>query len=202
MEAQTQIIVAKEGWVFVGDASREGDFVVLRRAHNVALWGTSKGLGELVDGPTSSTVLDRCGVGAMVRMHAYNVMHDIAVNASAWSARLDAVPDHHRGRDVAGIETENIELVVCERRWMYLGRVTREGDYLAIREAMNIRRWPIATWSMVALWDLCHGKKASGVVADPVGFVRVGVLGTVAEIGCVPTASSLLPARLAKRGAP
>jgi hypothetical protein len=185
--ANTQIIVAKEGWIFIGDARREGDFVVLERAHNVRRWGTTKGLGELVSGPTENTVLDACGV---VRIHAYNVMHDIAVAAKAWKAPLGeaskAVP-----RD-----PENIELVICERRWVYVGRVMRDGDYLAIREAMNLRGWTSA-----GIWGLRDGRKTN-VTLDEYGFVRVGVLGVVASIDCDPKASALLPARLAKRGAP
>ena len=56
------IIVADRGWVFVGNCTDEenGD-VTIRNCRNIRQWGTTRGLGELVDGPTGKTVLDDYG---------------------------------------------------------------------------------------------------------------------------------------------
>jgi hypothetical protein len=56
------LVVLDRGFVYVGEVSREGDFLIITNARNVRKWGTSKGLGELIAGPTPNTVLDPCGV--------------------------------------------------------------------------------------------------------------------------------------------
>lgn len=57
----TQIVVLDRGFVYVGKVAVEGDFVTITNARNIRKWGTSRGLGELVNGPTSNTVLDEVG---------------------------------------------------------------------------------------------------------------------------------------------
>lgn len=60
---RTLIVAANEGWVFVGKCRFEPDgSVVLMGAKNIRRWGTSKGLGELVNGPLSDTVYDEYGL--------------------------------------------------------------------------------------------------------------------------------------------
>mgnify|MGYP001245916551 CR=1 FL=1 len=57
-----RIIVADRGWVFAGDCEDQEDgSVIIRNAQCIRVWGTTKGLGELRNGPTSSTKLDPCG---------------------------------------------------------------------------------------------------------------------------------------------
>ncbi len=55
------IVVLDRGFVYVGDVSREGDFIIISNAKNIRKWGTTRGLGELVNGPLTSTVLDPVG---------------------------------------------------------------------------------------------------------------------------------------------
>lgn len=55
------IVVLDRGWVHVGECRFEGEFLIIENAKNIRQWGTTKGLGELVNGPTSSTKLDDCG---------------------------------------------------------------------------------------------------------------------------------------------
>ncbi len=55
------IVVLDRGFVYVGDVTREGDMLAIANAKNIRVWGTSKGLGELVKGPTTKTVLDAVG---------------------------------------------------------------------------------------------------------------------------------------------
>lgn len=59
---ETRIIVADRGWVFVGACEdHEDGSVTITNARNIRNWGTSKGLGELSTGPTSSTKFDNYG---------------------------------------------------------------------------------------------------------------------------------------------
>ena len=56
-----QIAVLDRGFVYVGDCVVEREFLRISNARNIRRWGTTKGLGELADGPTDSTVLDQVG---------------------------------------------------------------------------------------------------------------------------------------------
>ena len=55
------IVVLDRGFVYVGDVACDSDWCVITNAKNIRQWGTTKGLGELVNGPTSKTVLDNVG---------------------------------------------------------------------------------------------------------------------------------------------
>ncbi len=57
-----RIIVADRGWVFVGDCvDNEDGSVTIHDARNIRRWGTTKGLGELANGPTSKTTTNDYG---------------------------------------------------------------------------------------------------------------------------------------------
>ena len=56
-----QIVVMDRGFVYTGQTTFEGDFIRITNAKNIRVWGTTKGLGELVNGPTSSTKTDDVG---------------------------------------------------------------------------------------------------------------------------------------------
>lgn len=59
---EKRIIVADRGWVFVGDCEDHDDgSVTIRNAKNIRRWGTTNGLAELANGPTSKTVVDAGG---------------------------------------------------------------------------------------------------------------------------------------------
>jgi hypothetical protein len=55
------IAVLDRGFIYVGNVSREGEFLKLTHAKNLRRWGTTKGLGELVNGPLENTVTDPVG---------------------------------------------------------------------------------------------------------------------------------------------
>lgn len=74
--SELQIVVAQRGWVFVGRVAIEGDDLVIRDAKNIRIWGTTKGLGELRNGPLPSTKFDDYGT---VRMPALSVVARIDV---------------------------------------------------------------------------------------------------------------------------
>jgi hypothetical protein len=78
----TQIVVAQRGWVFAGQVSQEGDDIVIRDAKNIRTWGTTKGLGELVNGPLSGTKHDPYGT---VRLPALSVVARLDAKAGSWS---------------------------------------------------------------------------------------------------------------------
>ncbi len=61
MNIGKQIAVLDRGFVYVGDVSIEGAFCRITDAKNIRLWGTTKGLGELVCGPTKETKHDHAG---------------------------------------------------------------------------------------------------------------------------------------------
>lgn len=84
-ESKKQIVVLQRGWVVVGDVSQDGgpDYIKVENASVIRYWGTTKGLGELVDGPTPSTKLDKAGT---VRAHVLAVVFTLDVDAEKWAA--------------------------------------------------------------------------------------------------------------------
>ncbi len=78
-----QIVVLQRGWVVVGDVIQNGDELSIENASVIRYWGTKKGLGELIDGPTPTTTLDPCGT---VTAHVLAVVLRIDVDAEKWKA--------------------------------------------------------------------------------------------------------------------
>ncbi len=59
---EKRIIVADRGWIFVGNCVDNSDgSVTITNTKNIRRWGTTKGLGELSNGPTSKTIADDYG---------------------------------------------------------------------------------------------------------------------------------------------
>lgn len=81
-EGEIKIAVIDRGFVYVGRVAMEGDFLILRNAKNIRVWGTTNGLGELVSGPTSSTRLDPVGT---VRVPSRALISLIDVEQSKWT---------------------------------------------------------------------------------------------------------------------
>ncbi len=77
-----KIVVLDRGFVYVGATKIDGDFVVIQNAKNIRVWGTTKGLGELVSGPLQKTVLDRVGT---VRAPLRALISLIDVEQGKWS---------------------------------------------------------------------------------------------------------------------
>jgi hypothetical protein len=56
-----KIVVLQRGHVAVGRLAKTDDMCKLAGASIIRRWGTTKGLGEIAfDGPTKSTILDKC----------------------------------------------------------------------------------------------------------------------------------------------
>jgi hypothetical protein len=75
------IVVLDRGFVYVGKVEIEDDWCIIKEARNIRQWGTTKGLGELVDGPTSKTVLDVVGT---LRAPMRAVISIIDADAAKW----------------------------------------------------------------------------------------------------------------------
>ena len=79
---EIKIVVLDRGFVYVGRVEIEEDFIVIRNAKNIRQWGTTKGLGELVNGPLSATKLDSVGT---VRAASRALISLIDVEQSKWN---------------------------------------------------------------------------------------------------------------------
>ena len=53
------VVILDRGFVYVGNAVSDGEFLTISKARNIRYWGTSEGLAELINaGPTVKTKLD------------------------------------------------------------------------------------------------------------------------------------------------
>ena len=77
-----KIVILQRGWIYIGKFARNGNDCVLHNAYNIRVWGTTKGLPELVNGATSSTKLDKCE--GVVEFDWLTVVHTITVNSKKW----------------------------------------------------------------------------------------------------------------------
>ncbi len=59
---EQQIVVLDKGFVYVGNVTIRDGWVNIENARNIRIWGTTKGLGELRNGPLKETKLDECGI--------------------------------------------------------------------------------------------------------------------------------------------
>jgi len=81
-EGEIKIAVLDRGFVYIGQVDMtDPDMLILRNAKNIRVWGTSKGLGELVGGPLSGTKLDSVGT---VRAPFRALISLIDVEQSEW----------------------------------------------------------------------------------------------------------------------
>ena len=69
------------------------------------------------------------------------------------------------------------QIVVAQRGWVFVGRVSEVGDEVVISDAQNIRRWGTSR----GLGELVRGPLADTKV-DPCGTVRVHRLAVVARL--------------------
>ena len=83
-----EIVVADQGWVFIGrtsDSFKDLDFgYQIKNALCIRVWGTKKGLGQLRWGPTENTICDYMGT-----LHVKNVLFTMQVNQDAWEKWIE-----------------------------------------------------------------------------------------------------------------
>jgi hypothetical protein len=82
-DGDIKIVVLQRGWVYIGRFERNGNDCKLHNSYCVRVWGTTKGLQELVNGATTSTKLDKCE--GIVEFDWLTTVHTITVNSSAWN---------------------------------------------------------------------------------------------------------------------
>ena len=77
-----KIFVLDKGFVYVGILEEDdGDKLIIKNAHAIIRWGTTKHLAELADGPLSNT---RLGDSCSVYVKWSSVVHIIDVNQTSW----------------------------------------------------------------------------------------------------------------------
>lgn len=81
-----QIAVLDRGFVYIGEAKTCADWLYLTKSRNIRVWGTDEGLGQLINGPRSKTVLDYSGK-LKIRRGALIVLMD--VNQEVWAPILN-----------------------------------------------------------------------------------------------------------------
>ena len=82
---EVRIVILQRGWVVVGYYRRELGRVLVTKASVIRNWGTTKGIGELTAGPTSSTKLDPCGE---VDAHELAEVASIKCDTAMWAKVL------------------------------------------------------------------------------------------------------------------
>lgn len=80
-EGAIKIAVLDRGFVYVGYVKKEEDFLIITHAKNIRVWGTTKGLGELANGPLGGTKLDMVGT---VRVPFRALISLIDVDQEKW----------------------------------------------------------------------------------------------------------------------
>lgn len=83
VKSPIKIVVLQRGWVLIGRYERSENQCFLKNAYVIRVWGTSKGLGELVEGPTHKTILDKCN--GIVEFEALTKVLGIDVREEKWN---------------------------------------------------------------------------------------------------------------------
>ena len=82
-----KIVVINNGFVLVCRGySQSPEGVTLTKARCIRVWGTTEGLGQLVNGPTSDTVLD--AMIPVVSVPLRQIVFTFDVVESAWDKAL------------------------------------------------------------------------------------------------------------------
>ncbi len=85
-DGPVKIVVLQRGWVLVGRYREVSETEhELTGANVIRFWGTTKGLGELVAGPTTTTRLDACGRASF---HPQTVVFRLDCEEDGWKTRI------------------------------------------------------------------------------------------------------------------
>ena len=84
-KGKIRIVILQRGWIYIGRYSKnpeiEGESK-LENAFGIQSWGTTKGLCELVNGPTNKTILNKCE--GTIYFNDLTVIHTISVKEEKW----------------------------------------------------------------------------------------------------------------------
>ena len=86
VDGGVKIVVLQRGWVAIGRYSQEGQDCKLTDAAIIRKWGTTKGLPELVSGPTKDTILDK--TDKPIRFHELTVVLSLDAEEAGWKKHL------------------------------------------------------------------------------------------------------------------
>ena len=78
------IVILDRGFVYIGRVSTDDRWVYIENAANIRIWGTTRGLGQLVAGPLPETKLDPVG---NVQAPLTALIHLIEVEAGEWETK-------------------------------------------------------------------------------------------------------------------
>ncbi len=79
------------------------------------------------------------------------------------------------------METQSTwQCIIAERGWVYVGRISRDGDQVVIRDAQNVRRWGTSK----GLGELATKGPLAETQLDPYGTVRIHVLAVCGAVEC------------------
>lgn len=74
-----------------------------------------------------------------------------------------------------------VKILICQRGFVFVGRVSRDGSYLVAEDALNIRRWGTTR----GLGELASNGPVVGTTQlDAAGTLRVHELSVVALLDC------------------
>lgn len=76
-----------------------------------------------------------------------------------------------------------IKIMILQRGFVYVGRVTHDGDTVTISSAHNVRKWG----TQRGLGQLAESGPTKDSILDPAGTVACHSLGVVAELSCNQT---------------
>ena len=74
----------------------------------------------------------------------------------------------------------DIKIVILQRGWVYIGKLSTEGDMFTLEDAYNIRRWGTTS----GLGQLALEGKQEETQLDKTGKVTFHILTSVAIIDC------------------
>lgn len=80
--SDVRIVILQRGWIYIGRFSKIENQCKLKNAYCIRVWGTTKGLQELVNGATNSTKLDKCE--GDIEFDWLTVIHTISVKEDKW----------------------------------------------------------------------------------------------------------------------
>tara|TARA_R110000868_G_scaffold58435_5_gene180592 strand:+ start:2285 stop:2563 length:279 start_codon:yes stop_codon:yes gene_type:complete len=79
------ILVVDNGFVFVGDVVSDGKTLVVLKAKQLRVWGTTAGLGQITEGPTAATKADPCDT---VIIPAARLVFALPANGAKWGGQV------------------------------------------------------------------------------------------------------------------
>lgn len=87
MNTETAIVVATNGLVWIAKSVEcAAPWVTMSHVRCIRTWGTTKGLNELIKGPTKETILD--AVAPVISLADHALIAIIPCDTGAWEGKL------------------------------------------------------------------------------------------------------------------